>query len=128
VAAIASLTAISPARHLSPLGRQYGSAEQHTTIRCSAAISRMCWVLEWVGHYAMAVVDDELRVRGITGFSIIDASVLPAVASTNTNAPTIMIAERAPHDPRSRAPADGAVAASLPASRMRFFKYHCRVD
>jgi choline dehydrogenase-like flavoprotein len=40
------------------------------------------------------VVDHELRVHGIAGLRVIDASVMPTITSGNTNAPTLMIAER----------------------------------
>ena len=42
----------------------------------------------------LAVVDDLLRVHGLGRLGVIGASVVPAVTSTNTNAPTIMIAEK----------------------------------
>lgn len=41
-----------------------------------------------------AVVDDQLRVHGIRGLRVIDASIMPTITSGNTNAPTVMIAER----------------------------------
>ena len=63
--------------------RQRGGTVFHPTSTCKMGVD------------AMAVVDPELRVHGVEGLRVADASVMPTVVSGNTNAATIMIGERA---------------------------------
>ena len=62
--------------------RHKGSTVYHATCTCK------------MGSDQTAVVDDQLRVHGLERLRVIDASVMPTVTSNNTNAPTIMIAEK----------------------------------
>jgi choline dehydrogenase len=47
-----------------------------------------------MGSDDMAVVDNELRVHGIDGLRVADASIMPTITNANTNAPSIMIGEK----------------------------------
>jgi choline dehydrogenase len=75
--------AVQTDRQLLDFARQRGGTVYHPTSTCK------------MGNDPMAVVDPELRVHGIEGLRVADASIMPTVVSGNTNAATIMIGERA---------------------------------
>lgn len=65
--------------------RQYGRTSYHPTCTCKMGAD----------SDPMAVVDSQLRVHGLNGLRICDSSIMPSLIGSNTNAPTIMIAEKA---------------------------------
>jgi choline dehydrogenase len=76
-------------------GRQCDSDEDILAYVRSTAQSMHHWSGTCrMGKDQKAVVDEELRVRGVEGLRVIDASIMPVIVSGNTNAPTIMIAEK----------------------------------
>jgi choline dehydrogenase len=79
--------------------KKTGSTTFHQTSTCM------------MGSHDKAVVDTELKVHGIDGLRVVDASVMPAVISGNTNAATIMIAEKASDLIRAAAHAGAAASA-----------------
>ncbi|MCZ4342871.1 GMC family oxidoreductase N-terminal domain-containing protein [Sphingomonadaceae bacterium G21617-S1] len=74
--------------------RMETDAEWEDFVRSNASIGWHASGTCRMGSDADAVVDPRLRVRGVEGLRVIDASIMPVVTSTNTNAPTMMIGEK----------------------------------
>lgn len=82
--------------------RQYGRTGYHPVGSCKMGVDDM------------AVVDPQLRVVGLAGLRVADSSVMPRIVSSNTNAPTLMIAEKAADLIRGATPGSaGATMSSL---------------
>ncbi|MPT48642.1 MAG: choline dehydrogenase [Sphingobium sp.] len=87
----ASLTGdeVLPGAHLQ------SDEELDAHIRATAQVTQHPVGTCTMGHGPMSVVDPQLRVHGIEGLRVVDASIMPDVPGGNTNAPTIMVAEKA---------------------------------
>lgn len=86
-------------------------AELDSHIRAQAQVTQHPVGTCSMGRGSMSVVDPELRVHGIAGLRVVDASIMPTVPGGNTNGPTIMVAEKASDMILGRAP--------LPAEHIR---------
>jgi choline dehydrogenase len=80
---------ILPGEHLQ------SDAELDQHIRATAQVTQHPVGTCTMGHGPMSVVDPQLRVHGMAGLRVVDASIMPDVPGGNTNGPTIMVAEKA---------------------------------
>ena len=85
------------AEELRPGGGPLDDDEMWQFIEANAwTVFHPCCICK-MGQDPMAVVDEKLRVRGVEGLRVADASIMPTLISGNTNAPSIMIGEKAAH-------------------------------
>jgi len=92
--------AAAPLARYAPAEERPGPAAQTEAELIAAAGQIGTTIFHPVGTCRMgtdprAVVDGALRVQGVTGLRVADASIMPTITSGNTNAPTMMIAEKA---------------------------------
>ncbi len=99
---VRQIVAQAPLQRFSPQERRPGPEAQSDAELLAAARALGTTIFHPVGTAkmglssdSMAVVDERLRVHGIAGLRIADASVMPTITSGNTNSPTMMIAEKA---------------------------------
>ena len=89
-----SLGSIIGEEHSSSRGRETDEEIAEFVRDCAETIYHPVGTCK-MGSDEMAVVDDQLRVKGLKGLRVIDASIMPTLVGGNTNAPVIMIAEKA---------------------------------
>ena len=108
------IAAQSPLREIVAQGAQAGRRDGEREDLEADLRRRLMLIYHPVGTARMsdthedAVVDSQLRVHGLQGLRVVDASVMPLIPGGNTNAPTIMIAERAADLIRGRVAAPAA--------------------
>ena len=91
-------------RELSPGEAVQSDTEIDSFVRAQAGTSHHPCGTCKMGTDEQAVVDAELRVHGLEGLRVVDASIMPKVVSANLNCPTLMIAEKASDLIAGRAP------------------------
>lgn len=102
-------------REIVPGAELMGKDELNEYIRANAGVTQHPVGTCAMGGSPDSVCDPQLRVRGVEGLRVVDASVMPTIPGANTNGPTIMIAEKAADLILGRAP----LPAENPAERER---------